>query len=130
MADEDEDVPSEEEGGRQEARGEDFRARNGISERSYSQVFEECVKNALAPGRPVVPLADQRNWVRAGPRNIGGRITALAQDPRNPQIIYAGSAFGGLWRSIDAGDTWENIGPTDLSVPIGAIAIPEGNPDF
>ena len=30
-----------------------------------------------------------------GPRNIGGRIRALAQDPQTPRILYAGAAQGG-----------------------------------
>jgi photosystem II stability/assembly factor-like uncharacterized protein len=54
--------------------------------------------------RPAVPAAV--NWVGAGPTNIGGRCTALAVHPTNPDIVYIGSAGGGVWRSDDAGRTW------------------------
>lgn len=37
-------------------------------------------------------------------------VSALAQDPWNADIIYAGTNAGTLLRSDDAGDTWKNLG--------------------
>ncbi|NTW14002.1 MAG: hypothetical protein HGA31_03150 [Candidatus Moranbacteria bacterium] len=37
-------------------------------------------------------------------------ISSLAQDPRNPDVLYAGTSAGTLVKSIDAGATWTNIG--------------------
>ena len=37
-------------------------------------------------------------WTSIGPVNRGGRTIALAVDPQNPEVVYAGSASGGLWR--------------------------------
>jgi len=94
----------------------------GISEISYPQILEDSVRHAAAPRDG--PLLDQP-WVSLGPRNVGGRIVALAQDPTNRLILYAGSAHGGLWRTVDAGDTWEHLGDAEHNFPVAAIAIPE-----
>lgn len=40
----------------------------------------------------------------------GTVVSALAQDPRRPDVLYAGTSSGTLIRSTDAGSTWENIG--------------------
>ena len=45
-------------------------------------------------------------WQPLGPGNIGGRTRAIAIDPGNPNIIYAGTATGGVWKTLDGGQTW------------------------
>ena len=59
------------------------------------------------------------NWSPLGPTdwvngNSGynpgiGRINAVTVDPNNSNIIYACAASGGLWKSNDAGDTWNSV---------------------
>ncbi len=39
----------------------------------------------------------------------GGRVNGLAIDPQNPQIMYAASEWGGLYKSLDAGLTWARL---------------------
>ena len=58
---------------------------------------------------------------------VTGRVTTLAFDPRNSNTIYLGGAQGGVWRSMDAGQTWTpltNDAPTQAT---GAIAIDPTN---
>ncbi|HLX12548.1 MAG TPA: hypothetical protein VKS81_07030, partial [Bacteroidota bacterium] len=66
------------------------------------------------------------NWVLQGPSNIGGRITALLIHPTNENVIYAGAATGGVWKSTDQGTTWANVFNECFS--IGALAFEPGNP--
>lgn len=102
--------------------------RLGISLLFYSQIVEDAVAHAIEP-RPAVPaIAPEQRWLQLGPRNVGGRITAIAQDPTNPLVLYAGSAHGGLWQTLDGGDTWEHLGEDEHNFPISAIAIPEQDP--
>src|SRR2546426_6777051 len=54
------------------------------------------------------PVSKAMSWIPVGPTNIGGRATALAVHPTNPNIVYLGSAGGGVWRSDDAGPTWDS----------------------
>ncbi|HVN59469.1 MAG TPA: hypothetical protein VMT63_14310 [Bacteroidales bacterium] len=68
------------------------------------------------------------------PRNIGpagpsGRVTALASDPLNHNIIYAGTASGGLWKTINAGTTFTPIFDDQQVASIGAIAVDPLRPD-
>ena len=65
-------------------------------------------------------------WVSIGPTNIGGRITAVALDPTNSAIIYAGAAGGGIWKSIDGGLSWKNIFSESSS--IGSLVLSPANP--
>ena len=53
-------------------------------------------------------------WVNLGPTpgyyfsygNISSRITSVKYDPSNPNIIYIGGAFGGIWKTTNGGLNW------------------------
>ncbi len=67
------------------------------------------------------------------PRNIGpggmsGRVTAIDVVLTNPDIIYAGTASGGLWKSESGGIRWEPIFDKEVTASIGAIAVQQSNP--
>ncbi len=64
-----------------------------------------------------------------GPAAMSGRVTAIAVDPRNGDVIYIGSASGGIWKSKNGGITWEPIFDDQGSASIGDLAIDPGNPD-
>ena len=60
-------------------------------------------------------------WSEIGPYDVGGRTRGLAIDQRNSNILMAGGASGGIWKSTDGGKTWmlksnpgENLGVTDI----------------
>ncbi|WP_394974944.1 thrombospondin type 3 repeat-containing protein [uncultured Croceitalea sp.] len=52
-----------------------------------------------------------------------GRINAIAVDPNNENIWYAGAPAGGIWKSIDAGDSWVNIFDDFPQIGVSGIAI-------
>ncbi|MDZ4666253.1 MAG: T9SS type A sorting domain-containing protein [bacterium] len=45
-------------------------------------------------------------WESVGPYNVGGRTRALAIDVTDNEVLLAGAATGGIWRSTNAGVTW------------------------
>ena len=54
----------------------------------------------------------------------GGRVVAVAADPTNPAVFYFGACAGGVWKSDDAGQYWENVSDGFLSTgSIGALAV-------
>jgi len=71
------------------------------------------------------------NWVSIGPTpgfyfsygNISSRVTSVKFDPRNPETIYIGAAFGGIWKSTNAGLNWTPKTDFEISLSTGAIAI-------
>jgi photosystem II stability/assembly factor-like uncharacterized protein len=67
------------------------------------------------------------------PRNIGpggmsGRVTTIDAIHENPDIMYVGTASGGVWKSTSGGIKWEPIFDKELTGSIGAIAIQQSNP--
>lgn len=64
-----------------------------------------------------------------GPAGMSGRITAIDVVTTDPDIIYAGAASGGVWKSESGGIDWEPIFDEQPVMGIGAIAIQQSNPD-
>lgn len=67
------------------------------------------------------------------PRNIGpggmsGRVTAIAVVESDPDIMYAGTASGGLWKSESGGIAWKPIFDDQVTASIGAVAVQQSNP--
>src|SRR5262245_41745085 len=60
-------------------------------------------------------------WVSVGPTN-GGRLTALAVDPHDPDHVWAGAAAGGVFESTGAGTTWTPVFDSQPVLPVGALA--------
>ncbi len=69
-------------------------------------------------------------WREIGPANMGGRIVDIEVLERNPKIIYAAAATGGLWKSVNAGTTWEPVFDDNPIISIGDIAVCQQDPDI
>ncbi|MCU0420568.1 MAG: hypothetical protein MUC38_13025, partial [Cyclobacteriaceae bacterium] len=63
-----------------------------------------------------------------GPAAMSGRITAIDAVVANPDIIYAGAASGGVWKTTSGGVRWEPIFDKENTQGIGALAIQQDNP--
>ena len=63
-----------------------------------------------------------------GPATMSGRITAIDCVKGNPNIVYVGTAGGGIWKSIDKGTTFKPIFEK-YTMAIGCITIDQKNPD-
>ena len=46
-------------------------------------------------------------WTARGPRDRGGRTRGFGIDITDPNVLVAGSVTGGIWRSTDAGQSWQ-----------------------
>ncbi len=64
-----------------------------------------------------------------GPALTSGRIGDLAVDPRNRKVYYAAAASGGVWKTINAGTTWEPVFDGEGSYSIGTVVIDPHDPD-
>jgi len=65
-----------------------------------------------------------------GPAGMSGRVTAIDVNLRNPNIMFVGTASGGLWRSTDKGISWKPVFDKQKTLAIGSIAIDQHNPDI
>ena len=91
----------------------------------------------LAPNTfaPVIPASLVTPWTPLGPapipngqttgvsQAVSGRVTVIAVHPTNENIVYVGTAQGGLYRSLNGGATWTPLTDNALSLAIGSIAI-------
>ena len=86
-----------------------------VSISSFSQEFSmDLVKN-MTP----------RN---IGPGGMSGRVTSIDVVNSNPDIMFVGTASGGLWKSTSGGIKWDPIFDKEITASIGAVAIQQSNP--
>ena len=64
-----------------------------------------------------------------GPSGMSGRVAAVDAVESNPDVIWAGAATGGVWKSVDGGLTWRPVFDEQPVAAIGALAIDQSNPD-
>ena len=86
---------------------------------------ETAVGNAWAPLGPQ-PLADERCCDTSPGTDVGnasGRVTSLVRDPNNANVVYAGAAGGGVWKSTNGGTSWNPLTDGQVSLAIGALGI-------
>ncbi len=86
-------------------------------------------------------IINEYNWLQLGPTCIpfgetdsptrvivSGRITSIAIHPKKPEIIYVGTAQGGVWKTADNGRNWKPISDDCCSLAIGALAMDPNDP--
>ena len=93
----------------------------------HTILFLFCISTALAQNFDMKLMQDLK------PRNIGpggmsGRVTAIDAVHSNPDIMYVGTASGGLWKSTSGGIKWDPIFDKELTASIGAVTIQQSNP--
>jgi len=71
-------------------------------------------------------LYNSLQWRSIGPFR-GGRSAAVTGVPGKPNLFYFGSTGGGVWRTKDGGQTWENISDGYFGGSIGAVAVAESD---
>ena len=57
-----------------------------------------------------------------------GRVTAVAVHPTNSQIVYAGTADGGVWKTENGGLVWKSTSDGLPTQAVGAIALDRSKP--
>ena len=88
----------------------------------------------------VAPTPGSSNWVQMGPLAIpngqtyggarvlvSGRITNIVVDPTDSNVIYVGTAQGGVWKTSDGGGTWLPTLDNEISLAVGALAMDPTN---
>ena len=67
-------------------------------------------------------------WRMLGPFR-GGRTDAVTGVPGRPYEFYFGAVNGGVWKTINAGRSWQPVFDSQPVASIGAIAVAPSNPD-
>ena len=83
----------------------------------------------------VAPIDDARlsgmRYRMIGPAR-GGRVTAVAGVIQEPRTFYMGSTGGGVWKTTDAGASWQNVSDDAhfAVASIGAIDVSDSDPNI
>jgi photosystem II stability/assembly factor-like uncharacterized protein len=70
------------------------------------------------------------SWRNVGPANMSGRITNITALDDDYRHVVVASASGGVWKSTNAGTTWQPIFDNYGAASIGDVAIFQPNPDI
>lgn len=84
------------------------------------------------PTRVVSPeekVFERLEWRSIGPANMAGRVADVEGVAGNPNVVYVGSASGGIWKTTNGGNTWRPIFERQGTISVGDIALEPGNPD-
>lgn len=106
-----------------EDRYSEFHEWMSTSPQVYRGALDAAVQHQLAAAVDT----QLQPWRPIGPRNVGGAVRCIVQDPRTPTTLYAGSAQGGVWKTEDDGYFWRPVSPPGMLVPVAALAMAPTN---
>ncbi len=89
-----------------------------------------CFFNVHSPAQQFDrSLFSGMRWRLIGPFR-GGRALTVTGVPGQPSTFYFGAVGGGVWKSTDAGATWESVFDAEPIASIGAIAVAPSDPNI
>src|SRR2546430_1715816 len=83
-----------------------------------------CAASAASQVDP--QLFSGMKWRQVGPFR-GGRVVAVSGVPGDPATWYFGAVAGGVWKSTNAGSTWQPVFDEQKIASIGAIAVADSD---
>ena len=84
-------------------------------------------KNTKADSKDIYGGLKFRN---IGPALMSGRISDIVIHPNNENIWYISAGSGGVWKTQNAGTTWEPLFDGQKSYSIGCISLDPQNPEI
>jgi photosystem II stability/assembly factor-like uncharacterized protein len=101
-----------------------------IRMRAVQQLNLEVSRGVPGPSwQPLGPAPIPNGQTTGTTTPVSGRTIAIAIHPGNPDIVYVGTANGGLYRSTNGGLNWTTLMDQTESLAIGALAIAPSQPD-
>lgn len=85
-------------------------------------------RDSVVVNKSANPMLAPFRFRSIGPASMGGRIDDIAVYEKDPRIIYIGYATGGVFRSTNAGTTFEPVFDQYGTASVGDIAIDQSNP--
>jgi photosystem II stability/assembly factor-like uncharacterized protein len=73
---------------------------------------------------------DSLHFRQIGPASMSGRISDLAVYEADPAIFYVGTAHGGVWKTTNAGTTFEAEFQDQGLMSIGDVTVSQSNPNL
>ena len=110
-----------------------IRTASGQSSPDYGDnyIIEEYEKAKIA-SQKLNLKSNNLNFIERGPANIAGRTRALLVLPSDPtnQTWLAASASGGIWKTRDGGNSWENMTEDFPNLGTNTLGMSESDPNI
>ena len=71
------------------------------------------------------PRVEALEWRHIGPFN-GGRGTSVVGHPTDPFVFYFGHSSGGLWKTDDAGESWQELDTGTVAMLTDGLRLDDG----
>ncbi|CAI8230392.1 MAG: Dispase autolysis-inducing protein [SAR116 cluster bacterium] len=94
---------------------------------SVADLWGQRRKKASAGTAKEVSL-DAFEFRNIGPAFLSGRISDIAVHPENDNVWYVAVASGGVWKTENAGTTWQSIFDGQSTFAAGSVTIDPSNP--
>ncbi|MFN8492306.1 MAG: hypothetical protein U0350_32195 [Caldilineaceae bacterium] len=85
---------------------------------------------ALPQWQSIGPAPMKNSHIGQQNTDTSGRVTALAVDLRDSNVVYLGAAQGGVWKTTNGGSSWTPLTDGQVSLAMGALALDPSNPDI
>jgi photosystem II stability/assembly factor-like uncharacterized protein len=79
--------------------------------------------SALAQDPAIVAAGSELEWRHIGPVNMGGRVSAIVGVAGDARTFWVGGADGGVWKTSNAGVTFEPQWQDEIAYSVGALAV-------
>ncbi len=100
-----------------------FYAQRAYPYDSIPQTFFHKTVQSISNQRQSKKRGQAQAWKFAGPTNIGGRITDIEATSNDHNLIYVASASGGVFKTINKGQSWDPIFDQNPILTIGDMAL-------
>jgi photosystem II stability/assembly factor-like uncharacterized protein len=97
-----------------------------IKSLSFIIIFLLTTDSIYSQTLPQNSFSDMK-WRLVGPYRAGWGTVAEGI-PDQPNTFYFGGAGGGVWKTTDAGRTWEGLMQNESAAAVGGLAIAPSNP--
>ncbi len=108
-----------------------IRTGDGEINHSYSVGYQSSELQKMLASKPLGKLGTRLNWIDRGPGNVSGRTRGILVEPRvaDRKTWIVGSVGGGIWKTTNAGLTWENKTPEMPNLATTVLAQAASSPN-
>jgi PKD repeat protein/photosystem II stability/assembly factor-like uncharacterized protein len=104
------------------------RATNADLLKAWKALAPAMQKDSSAGNWQILGPVQQPPVVNSSQPNGLGRVNGLAFGPGGDTVIYVGAASGGLWKSVNGGQSWQPLTDHLPSLGVSSILVDTANP--
>ncbi len=93
-----------------------------------TQGVAERLAQGAEKAKGVSVQAEAARWENIGPRNIAGRVRAIAVHPTEQKTLFVGAASGGVWQNTGNYNEWRTTFDGQSALAIAAIEFDPSDP--